>query len=154
MLKSLQIELNEGQEIIAWSTFAISAIMCLSIFIRPLRRLLEKEKVKRVYLPIIFYISFVGYTISWTSALGGMSISDVPYAVYGGFIWLLTYGIIMVGSSGKKVGLFGASLFIIAGVYALFQGNIIRGIVVFVFGVILLVLGHFWRSTFAIYISL
>ncbi|MFC2059855.1 hypothetical protein ACFLTZ_02020 [Chloroflexota bacterium] len=139
-LVALPFELNLGQKIMAWSAFIISGVLWLSIIVRPLREVMKNQRVKQVYLPIVFFISIGGYTISWVSSLQGMILSNVPFAVYGGFIWLLTYILILVGSSSKKVGIFGSLLFVITGVYSLIQANILGGGILLCFGVILLLI--------------
>lgn len=137
-LVALPLELNLGQKIVAWSTFGISGILWLSILLRPLREWMKSKRVKEIYLPSVFFISIGGYTISWVSSLPSIQLSNIPFAVYGGFIWLLTCILILVGSSSKKVGIFGSLLFVIAGIYTIIQTNVLGGVILICFGLILL----------------
>ena len=137
-LMALPMEINLGQKIIAWSAFVMSWILWLSIIVRPLREMMKKRSMKQIYLPIIFFIFIIGYTVSWVGSLQGIQLSNMPFAVYGGFVWLLTYILVMVGSSSKKVGIVGSLLYIIAGIYTLIQKNMLGGGILLCFGVILL----------------
>lgn len=121
---------------LAWASIGVSLILWISIVVRPWREVLAKPRVKRVYLPSVFMISIAAYVVGWVGSFPGVKGTDLSIAVYFGFIWLITCLLILIRVSKRAVGIVGALLFPIAGIYHILNSNPIGGGTLIVLGIV------------------
>lgn len=121
---------------LSWLSVIVSGIMWLSLILPPWRRLLNKPTVKFVYLPSVFFISITAYIVGWLGSLSSVKGTDFNISFWFGFVWLITYLLILMRASTRKVGMGGGVLFIAAGVYYLAKSNIIGGVTLIILGIL------------------
>jgi hypothetical protein len=95
-----------------------------------------KPRVKSIYLPSVFFISITAYVVGWIGSLPSVQGIDFNVSFWFGFAWLITYLLILIRVSKRVVGIVGALLFPIVGIYQIVSSNLIGGITLIVLGIV------------------
>lgn len=133
------VEMSISQIIIAWFCFGLSIILWISIFIPWLRAQYKKTAVKKTIIPIVFEITIASFVIGFISSVSEMNEIIRNIVIYFGFIWVVTYLLILIRASNKGIGIIVSLVFIVNGAYLISNAkntpDLIAGIVSILIGI-------------------
>jgi len=133
-------QLQTLQEVISWSFLGLSGILWLSIPIPQLADIFDRPRVKTVFLPLIFFVSITGYTLSWVGTLPSMEGFARDLSIVLGFLWIVAYLLVLVRSTTRVIGILASLTFVGFGIYHLVNSQIIGGATLLALGIVLLVI--------------
>jgi len=140
-LSVLPVEATIWQTILAWFCFGLSVLLLVAVYVPWLRDQYKKRRIEGIVLPIVFEITMAGFVIGFVTSLEGADHAIRSIVVYMGFIWLMTYILILIRASHKGIGILAGVAFFGYGIYLVAQArttpNTIAGIVSMLIGMII-----------------
>jgi len=128
---------SRPQNPLSWGAVVISFLLWLSIILPPWRKILEKPRVKKIYLPTIFCITLAGYVIGWVTSIVNIKGNlDFNVSFFFGLAWLFIWLIILMRITNRLVGILGSVAFIGFGVRYLIQSNYYSAVTLIILGII------------------
>lgn len=119
----LPMEVDIRRIILAWFCFGLSVILLIAIYVPWVRDQYKKASIKSLVLPIVFEITMGSFVIGFITSLDGMSRIIQNIIVYGGFIWVVTYLLILIRASHKGIGVLTSLAFFGYGIYVVGQAR-------------------------------
>jgi len=102
----------------AWVSLGLSILMLISI--APyIRNWLSQPGRIRYIVMLVFYITLVGYTLTYIASVGAVDTTIRPMVVIVGFAWLMVYICILISKSSLILGIIACLIFIGTGIYYL-----------------------------------
>jgi hypothetical protein len=137
----LPLKVTIGQIILAWFCFGLSVLLLTAIYVPWLRKQYKKPSIRGMVLPIVFDITMASFIIGLATSLTGTKGVIRYIVVYIGFIWVVTYLLILVRASIKGIGILASVAFFGYGIYLMAQANdeshMISGIVSTLIGIVM-----------------
>ncbi len=128
----------------SWAFLVFSVILWLSIFIPPLRDILNHKYSVKFFLPIIFYVSIFAFVLGWIGSWSSLEDCFRTLSIILGFMWILAYLFILIRITNRLPGIVVSVVFIGLAIYRFINGLILDGILLVVIGVVILVIA-IWR---------
>lgn len=126
--------------ILTWFCFGLSALLLIAIYIPWLREQYERPRIKSVVLPIVFEITIASFVVAFITSLNGMEECIRSITIYGGFIWVVTYLLILIRVSNKGIGILASVVFLGRGIHLVSQAqnepDMVAGIVSMLLGIV------------------
>lgn len=130
------------QQGFAWFFLALAGLLWLSIVVPPLGRLFTQPKATSLILPIVFFVSIFGYTLSWLSSLADIEGRTLSIAIIFGFLWIIAYLLVLIRNVPKPAGIAASAFLLGIGIFQIFKPppaeSLLSTVVVIVLGAILL----------------
>jgi len=137
----LPVEVTIRQTILAWFCFGLSVLLLIAIYVPWLRDQYKKQRMKSMVLPLVFEITMAGFIIGFVNSLTGTEGFTRNIIGYGGFIWVVTYLLILIRASHKGIGILASVAFFGYGIYLVEQAknmpSTISGIVGMLIGIVI-----------------
>jgi len=145
---SLQMidELPPFQQHMGWFFLGLSAALFLSIFCPWLQKLWIKPSVSGFFLPLIFFVSLLGFAISVASSLSNLEGISRAISVFGGVLWFIAYFLVLarvaaeLGRRGFWASIVICSALIGNGIYVALTSNVVVGTILVALGIISIVI--------------
>jgi len=140
-LITLSVKITIWQTILAWFCFGLSVLLLVAIYVPWLREQYRKPNIKGTVLPIVFDITMASFIIGFVTSLTGTEAVIRNVIVYVGFIWVVTYLLILIRASNKGIGGLASVVFFGYGIYLAAQANdeshMITGVVSILIGIVM-----------------
>jgi hypothetical protein len=137
----LPVKVTIWQIILAWFCFGLSVLLLIAIYVPWLRKQYRKPSIRGMVLPIVFDITMASFVIGFVTSLTGTKGVIRNIIVYVGFIWVVTYLLILIRASIKGIGILASVVFFGYGIYLMAQANdephMITGIVSTLIGIVM-----------------
>ena len=139
-------KLSPLQERIGWLFLVLSAVLFCSIFISRLHNFLIRPGLIGFFIPLIFFISLMGFTITLVQSWPNLEGAFRYIAVIGGVLWLIAYLLVLMrivaelGRVGFWLGIVICIALIGKGIYDAFTSDVGAGIMLVALGIISIVI--------------
>jgi len=128
----------------SWAFLGFSVILWLSIFVPPLRAILNHKYAVKFFLPIIFYVSIFTFVLGWVGSLANLEEHIRTLTIIFGFLWILAYLFILIRITNKPLGVIVSLVSIGLAIYRFIKGLNLAGIMLVLIGIVIFVIA-IWR---------
>jgi hypothetical protein len=113
----LPVEATVWQIRLAWFCFGLSVLLLIAIYVPWLRDQYKKPGIRSIVFPIVFEITVSSFVIGFVTGLTEVAGFIRNIIGYGGFIWIVTYLVILIRASHKGIGILASAVFFGYGIY-------------------------------------